>query len=460
MNKLQTKTNAFYTEIVSLRKTSQGALAESSLLRYFTFSSLYGAQGIPEGLTFFAIPAWMAMQGKSPTEIGSFVGIIGIPWSFKIIIAPIMDRYTFLPMGRKRPWVLLGQLGLIVSLVLASLIPDPLNNLSLLMIAGFSISFFGAFQDVAVDGMAIDIVPIEEQARANGLMWGSKTIGISLSLVTCTWIINNFGFSQAANFIAFIIACILVIPLLLRENTGEKLMPWSKGEASEKSIKMKVHSLKMIFKNLIKVFFLPTSLIMGVAVFFINIGNGLMDSLLPVFTIQKIGWTDSTFSQVMAIANITAGLLGMFVGGALVDFFGKIRMMLIYLILLIFLTSGMVVLKFYWSNQYFIPAFMFFYNTLYTFLQIAIFATAMELCWKRISATQFTLYMAISNLGRAAGAGYLGEIKTLFVEWEYVFLVYTGSAIIMLTLVIFIKTEKHLLSVNRLENRYSIPEKN
>jgi len=243
-----------------------------------------------------------------------------------------------------------------------------------------------------------------------------------------------------------------MIYLFLKENLGEKILPWSKGQACKKSKEIQVKSLKNIFQNLIKVFILPTSLVMGIGVFFINIGNGLMDSLLPVFTIQKIGWTDSSFSQIMAIANIIAGLLGMFVGGALVDFFGKIRMMTIYLILLIILTVGVGILKNYWSNTIFIPGFIFSYYTLYTFLQIAIFATAMELCWKRISATQFTLYMAISNLGRATGAGYLGAIKSLLVEWDYVILVYTGSAIIMLLLLVFIKTEKHLLGVNRLEN--------
>ena len=324
------------------------------------------------------------------------------------------------------------------------------------MVAGFFISFFGAFQDVAVDGMAIDIVPIPEQARANGLMWGSKTIGISLSLVTCTWIINSYGFHYATIFLAFIIGCIFIIPLLLKENIGEKILPWSKGEACKRSKEMQVHSLKMIFKNLIKVFILPTSLIMGVAAFIISIGDGLMDALLPVFTIQKVGWTDSSFSQVMAIANITAGILGMFVGGALVDFFGKIRMMSIYLVLLISLILVMFVFRTYWNSQLLVPGFIICYSTLMTFLKIAIFATAMELCWKRISATQFTLYMAISNLGRAAGAGYLGEIKNYFVAWEYVFLVFAVTAILMLVLLTFVKTKKHLLRVNLLDNIHLI----
>ena len=86
------------------------------------------------------------MNSKSPMEIASFVAVVGIPWSFKILIAPFMDRFTILSMGRKRPWVIFGQLGLIISFLCIGLINDPLNNLNHLMIAGFCISFFGAFQ--------------------------------------------------------------------------------------------------------------------------------------------------------------------------------------------------------------------------------------------------------------------------------------------------------------------------
>ena len=170
---------------ISTRKSKRNnlpSLSEHTFLRYLSFSVLYVAQGIPEGMTFFGIPAWMAINGKSAAEIGGFVAVVGLPWSLKILIAPLMDRFTLLSMGRRGPWVLVGQLGLILSFIAMAFVPDPLNNIKLLMAAGFFISFFGAFQDVAVDGMAIDIVPIDQQARANGLMWGAKTIGISASL--------------------------------------------------------------------------------------------------------------------------------------------------------------------------------------------------------------------------------------------------------------------------------------
>ena len=441
-NKLKSKKNALI-------------LSENEFLRYFTFSSLYVAQGIPEGMTFFAIPAWLAMNDKSPAEIGAFVGVIGIPWSFKILVAPLMDRFTYLPMGRKRPWIIIGQLGLIISLLTASFINDPLNNLNMLMIAGFFISFFGAFQDVAVDGMAIDILPINQQARANGLMWGSKTVGTSLSLAISTWIINTHGFASAVISLSVAVMCIILIPIFFRENIGEKIMPWTKGVVSKISLQKQMTSWKVIFKSLFKVFFLPTSLIMGVAVFINSIGNGLMDTLLPVFTIQEVGWTNSDYSQIMAIANIVAGLSGMFIGGALVDIFGKKKMMSIYLIALIILTISMATFSNYWPTTFFVPTFIITYYILYTFLTIAIFASAMELCWKRISATQFTLYMAISNLGRATGAGYLGVFKDVLVKWEYVILVYTIASLIMLVLLRYMNFNKHLTSVDVLENSHS-----
>lgn len=434
--------------------TGKLALSENAVLRYFTFSSLYTAQGIPEGLTYFAIPAWLAMNGKSPGEIGSFLVAIGIPWSFKILVAPIMDRYTYLPMGRKRPWVITGQIGLILALLSTSLIINPLDNLAYLNIAGFCISFFGAFQDVAVDGMAIDSVPVEEQARANGLMWGSKTIGISLSLLVSTWVINHFGLPYATVVLALTILCILMVPIFIRENLGEKITPWTKGHASLKTKKAQVRNLKQIFYNLRKVFFLPSSLILGVAVFIMSIGYGLMETLLPVFTIQEIGWTNVRFSEVTATANIIAGLLGMFVAGALVDYFGKIKMLNLFLWISVVLILLLILGKQYWNTKYFVPGFIISYYILYTFQLIAIFSIAMELCWKRISATQFTLYMAISNLGRATGAGFLGEIKTFFTTWEFVISIYAIAAVIMLIFISKVNTKTHLLSVGILEKQH------
>lgn len=427
------------------------SLSENTFLRYFSFAILYVAQGIPEGMTFFGIPAWMAMNGKSASEIGAFVAVVGIPWSFKILIAPLMDRFTFLKMGRRRPWVLVGQFGLICSFIAMAFVPDPLNNLKLLMVAGFFISFFGAFQDIAVDGMTIDIVPIDQQARANGLMWGAKTIGISASLALGNWIIHHYSFEYAVLSLSIAISIIIMFPLLLRERPGEKLLPWTKGTESAINLKMQLESWSQIFKSLFNVFFLPGSLLMGVAFFFIQMGFGLLHTLLPVFTIQAIGWTDQEYAHIFSITSVVAGFLGMFAGGALADLFGKRRMMSIYLVCMILLVAAMAFFKIYWSSAFFVTGFISAYITLWVFLSVAVFATGMELCWKRVAATQFTLYMAISNLGKAIGSGLLGPLRKIM-PWEYVILSFAGFALVMLVLIQLLNLRKHLDQIEILES--------
>ncbi len=84
-------------------------LSENTFLRYFSFVALYLAQGIPIGILYFAIPPWMAASGKAAGEIVIFSVVVGLPPGFKFLFAPLMDRYTYLPMWRKRRWVLLGR---------------------------------------------------------------------------------------------------------------------------------------------------------------------------------------------------------------------------------------------------------------------------------------------------------------------------------------------------------------
>ncbi|MFD0837533.1 MFS transporter [Mariniflexile aquimaris] len=439
------------TEVLDIETFTKNnlILSENPVLRYLTFSALYLAQGIPEGITYFAIPAWLAMNNKTPVEIASFVAVIGIPWSFKILIAPLMDRFTILSMGRKRPWVIFGQLGLILSFLAIGLVQDPLNNLNGLMIAGFFISFFGAFQDVATDGMAIDIVPINQQARANGLMWGSKIIGTSLALVIGTALINILGFNTAISSLSIAVAFIILVPICFRERPDEKIMPWTKGKPSKESKAAQLESWSQIFKNLFKVVVLPSTIFMGIASIINGTMYGLIDTFLPIFTIQELGWTNTSFSQVYSITTVVGGFFGMFAGGALVDFFGDKKMIIIYLIASLVLIIGLAVLPYLWGNDKFIFGFILLYYLFYTFLCIAMFAASMKLCWQTVAATQFTLFMALSNMGRAAGSGLLGTFKEIM-SWEYVLLCTALSPLLTIVFIKLINFKKQRKTIDAL----------
>ena len=428
------------------------ALSDSTFLRYFNFIALYFAQGIPEGMLLFGIPAWMAMNGNTPGEIASFAIACGLPWSFKFIVAPMMDRYTWLPMGRKRPWVLFGQLGLIASCIGMAFVPDPLNNLNQFMLAGFVVSFFGSFQDVATDGMAVDIIPIEQQARANGLMWGSKLVGVSTSLALGSWVLNEYNFTTAFLLLAAMIALIMLVPVFCRERSGEKVLPWTHGNASPETHKLQLTEWKTIFKSLYNVFSLRNSLLLTIILFIAQGSYNYLSTLLPIFTVNELGWTNITYSQYYSTAKLIGGLVGMVVGGMLIDKFGKKRMMNIYFITMALLTAVFAFSRPYWGHMSFVYSFMIIYNILYTFACIGIFAIAMACCWKKVSASQFTLYMTLSNLGRIALAALIGPITNNF-SWEIALLSFAIMISAAWLLMQFLNIDKQMEGVVKLENK-------
>ena len=426
------------------------ALSEHTPLRYFCFAILYFAQGIPEGMTYFGIPAWLAMNGKTAADIGAYVAVIGIPWTFKMLIAPLMDRFSFLPMGRRRPWIIFGQLGLLFAFIGLAMVPEPLTHFKLLMAAGFCVSLFSAFQDVAVDGMAIDIVPVHQQARVNGYMWGARIIGVSSSLAAGSWILNHYGFRISILSLSAAISIILFVPLLFRERPGEKLLPWTKGIVSENSLQLQLDSWTKIFKKLARVLIMPYSLLIALIGFLVGTTVSYMNTLLPVFTVQALGWTNEMYSNMNAVSSVIGGVLGIVVGGALLDLFGKVRMLSVYLIAAIAVATIMCFSKTYWNNYWFSAGFVIVYNIFYVFIMVGFLAIAMELCWKKISASQFTLYMAISNFGWITGSAIIGPARERF-SWQYSILVFAFIAAIALIPLQFMNTKTHLKHLEKID---------
>jgi PAT family beta-lactamase induction signal transducer AmpG len=110
----------------------------------------------------------------------------------------------------------------------------------------------------------------------------------------------------------------------------------------------------------------------------------------------------------------------------------------------------MSVLKNYWHHAWFITGFMMAYGIVYVFTSIGIFATAMQCCWKKISATQFTLYMTIANLGRITGAKLIGPVKQVF-SWQYSILFLALAAAISFLLLQFVQLNNHIQRVEEID---------
>ena len=430
------------------------ALSTSAPLRYFTFAALYLAQGIPQGLFLFAIPAWLAAHDVGAATVGSFVGLVMLPWTFKLVVGPLMDRYGYLPMGRRRPWLLGAQSLLLLSMLALAFITDPLRQLPLLMALGFVISCFGAIQDVATDGLAVDITPVKEQARANALMWGSKTLGMSSTLALGTWAINTYGFPVAVLGISAVLLLVMIVPSLLRERPSEKLLPWSSGEVAPEVLHLRAETWSDILFTLRKGFLLRNSLLASVCFLFSGFVMGLKDAQTPLFTIQQLGWTNEGHANLVAVANLAGALAAMALAGVIADRFGKVRMITLYLVVMSLCWVALAASRSNWGNAAFITTMIWAIQTVETFCTVAVFATAMHLCWQRVAATQFTLYMVCNNVGVTLGGALLGPLRSIF-DWSGMFLCCAGVLLVAAVLLQFLRLRVHSGQLDKLEQAFT-----
>ncbi len=386
------------------------ALATRRGLRLFTLFALYFAQGVPEGLLYVAVPAWLAANGASAAAVGSYIAIILLPWSFKLLNGVIMDRFFFAAMGRRRPWIIAAQLVLVLAMLLLSINAPDVDDLALLSLCGFIINLAAAFQDVAIDGMAIDIVPMAERGTANGVMWGGKTLGIAGSTVVCGALIADHGFAVAVLAPAAAIAAILILPLAMRERPGERLLPWTDGEAADAVAG--APALLRIIADLLRAMLGRRNLLLAAGIFTGFAAYGLKTAFVPVFAVQQLGWSQQDFTRLAGGADLAGGIFGIVLSGWIADRIGHGRAIIVSLLMLAALHGGMAALAPHWQSPLLFGSYFSLHALLFVLLSVSVYASAMDHCLPMIAATQFSAYMAVLNLGTSLGAQQLGWIRS------------------------------------------------
>ena len=297
-------------------------LAESRRLRLSTLFILYVAQGVPLGLFWFAIPSWMAANGATPADIGYVLGLTTLPWTLKLVNGFIMDRYTFLAMGRRRIWIIGAQMVMIALLAGCALIGPGVTDIFLLGMAGFVVNMATTFQDVAVDGMAVDIMEEEERARASGMMFGGQSIGIASATALSGLAIARLGPSAAYLLAASAIGAITLYMLLLTERAGERLVPWSAGDAHPRNRLIHVGAWLPILKSTVVSMIRPVSLFWLPVLLVRGFHYGMFTAVTPLIGTGNVGWSEVQVTSVVGTAQFVAGILGLTLGGWLGDTFG------------------------------------------------------------------------------------------------------------------------------------------
>ncbi len=135
--------------------------------------------GLPLALTGQAMQAWLLQDGLSLSTIGIF-GLVGIPYTFKFLWAPLMDRFEPRFFGRRRSWMVCAQLAMAAILLWMSLLRPGAQTVLFACVA-VGVAFLSASQDIVLDAWRSDVLEPAERGLGASLFVTGYRFGMILS---------------------------------------------------------------------------------------------------------------------------------------------------------------------------------------------------------------------------------------------------------------------------------------
>lgn len=396
------------TEVVDGESTSDGeTLVDSYRARVITLSALYVAQGVPWGFITVTMVTFLAAEGADAGDLAYLLTLGTLPWSFKFLWGPIIDRFQMPKFGRRRPWILIAQTGMVALLVTMLLVPDLTNNISLLGALFFVYNVFTALQDVSTDALAVDVLQSHEFERVNSYMFTAKSLGGIIGGAGLGTIIGIVGIRGAFLIQIPILIVIMMVPLFMRERPGEKRFPWDEGDAVEmadqpEDLDEDVRGFAVILGN-IKTAFSVRSAQLGIAVSLMISLAFILIPILPLLFLQELGWSQEEFNATKGGIILVVTMLGAMAGGELGRRFGG-KSMLMYAALSASLTTlAWGTFDNMWSEGWFMMLVWLVHTFLWAIVSICAYSLMMRVTWAEVGGTQFTGYMAMMNLSAIIG---------------------------------------------------------
>lgn len=410
-------------------------LEKNPNLRITVFTSLYFSQGVPTGFVTITITAIWANLGYSSSDIAMLLVISYLPWALKIFFAPFVDGHTSSKMGSRRPWIILSQAGMIITLLIMTMISGLIDKMILLGSSLFIYNSFCSLQDVSTDALAINYLEKDERGRVYGLMWGGKIFGIAFGGLGLSTIHEYFGFDMVLWTQIILLFSVLILPLRIREKESDSWLSLDLIQFYRSKNKKNGFSLKHLIKE-IKYSFKPTSIRMiGILALVAALPTRMLVVIGPVFTISVAGWTSLGYSQFAGGPALLFGILGAITGGFLSDKLGRNRTLIyaqigLFSILMVFSTVDSL-----WLNSGLVALFIGLGVFFDLVLKTTLGSLFMDVTDKKIAATQFTIFMTLGNLCNVLGA-------LLIIPLDHVFKfagLFMSAAVLCLGIILFLK---------------------
>ena len=354
------------------------------------------SSGLPLALTSGTLQAWMTVSGVDLATIGIFT-LVGIPYTWKFVWAPLMDRYVPPFLGRRRGWIAAMQALLGVGIAIMGAL-DPVTMPWALAALALLVAFVSASQDVVFDAYRTDVLrPAERGVGAAVSVLGYR-LAMLVSGALALILSDRIGWQNTYWLMAG-----LMIAAILATLAGSE--PEDAGKPPATLTEAVVEPLREFFSR-------HGAWMLLVLIVLYKLGDAFAGSLTTAFLIRGVEFTPTEVGAINKGMGLAATLVGVLFGGVLMARLGLFRALLLFGIL-----QAISNLTFMWlaavGKSYAIMVTAVGFENLAGGMGTAAFvALLMGMCNKRFTASQYALLSALAAVGRVyvgPASGYLVE---------------------------------------------------
>lgn len=354
------------------------------------------ASGFPLLLTGSTLQAWYTQANVDIVTIG-ILTLVGQPYAYKFIWSPLLDRYVPAFLGRRRGWIFIFQLALIVGIFLMGLMNPAVNPFALGFLA-LVVAFLSASQDIAIDAYRTDLLKPNEWGMGIAL----NTIGYRLAMLVtgalALILADHIGWRMTYFIMASIMSLELIVTYLSPVTPNSETIPTDLREAVINP-----------FRD-----FLQRKSAIAILIFIIlyKMGDVFTLALGTTFLLRGIGFTLTEIGLVYKIIYMVGIFVGSYVGAVLLRKIGLFRGLWYFGIIQVLTNLPFLLLAIVGKNFSLLIATVFIESFGSGIATVAFLSFITSLCNHKYTATQFALFTAFSAFGRV----FVGPVAGLMVQ--------------------------------------------
>jgi len=353
------------------------------------------ASGLPLALTGATLQAWLVVEGVDIKAIGWFT-LVGQPYVYKFLWAPLMDRYSIPLLGRRRGWLAVTQLLLLAFIAWMGML-SPRESPWMLAGLALAVAFLSASQDIVFDAYRADILGAEERGAGAAVSVLGYRIAMLISGGLALILVDNWISWLAAYWLMAALMLIgLAATFAAEEPQSADAAPRTLGAAVSEPLK--------------NYFGRDGAWMLLLLIILYKLGDAFAGTLTTAFLLRGAGFSLTDVGLANKWLGVAATILGLIIGGALMAQLKLYRSLLLFGVLQALTNLGFMVLAMSGKSYPLMITVIAAENLCGGMGTAAFVALLMAMCDRRFSATQYALLSALASLGRVyVGAGLLAE---------------------------------------------------